>query len=60
MSMIKTDEYNEDWWKRTSGGVVPTYIILGLIMLTAIIGNFIKYFKYKKAQLSKVKKPILG
>ncbi len=60
MSMTKTDEYNEDWGKRTAGGVVPICIIFGLIILVALTANFIKYYKYKKAQLTKVKTPILG
>ncbi len=41
--MIKSDEYTEDWHKRTVPGVVPTCIVLGLIMLVAITANLIEY-----------------
>lgn len=55
MSLTKSDEYTDDWLQRTSPGVVPTCIILGLIVLVAITANLIKYFNYKKSILTKVK-----
>ena len=59
MSLTKSNEYNEDWLQRTSPGVIPTCIVLGLIALVAMIANFIKYCKYKKSQLTKVKQPVI-
>jgi hypothetical protein len=44
MSLTKTDEYNEDWYARTAGGVVPTCIIIGLIVLVSLTANLIKYY----------------
>jgi hypothetical protein len=48
LSMIKTNEYNDNWWRRTAGGVVPTCVIFGLIILVALTGNFIEYYNHKK------------
>ncbi len=49
MSLTKSNEYNDDWLQRTSPGVIPTCVVLGLIALVALIANFIKYCKYKKS-----------
>ena len=59
MSMIKSDEYTENWLQRTWPGVVPSTIIICLIASIGVAANFIKYYRYKSASL-KNKQILLG
>lgn len=60
MSLTKSDDYTEDWLNRTWAGVIPTTIIVLLILVIPLTANIIKYYKYKSAWSSQLKKPVLG
>ncbi|CDW89299.1 UNKNOWN [Stylonychia lemnae] len=54
LSMIKSEEYTEDWHQRTAAGFYPTLILIILILILAISASLYTYIKRKLSKRQQI------
>ena len=59
MTLTKSDEYTESWLERTSSGVIPVAILIGMFIVFMVTINIVKYIRYKQSEMKLKKQALL-